>query len=80
MRILMKTAWRKWEKAIHSINDGIAFVLMSFTYVLAVTPVALIFRLKGTDLIDRGLASERKSFWLTKKNEEQTLSRVQRPY
>ena len=80
MRIFMKYLWRRWEGVIHSINDVIAFVLMSFTYILAVTPVALFFRIRGTDLLDRGLAKERKSLWLDKKNEEQNLSRVQRPY
>ena len=80
MRLFLYYLWRRWEKAIHSINHVIAFVLMSLTYIIAVTPVAMIFRIRGTDLIDRGLRKERKTFWLDKKKEEQNLSRVQRPY
>ena len=80
MRLFLKYLWRRWEKGIHSINHGIAFVLMSLTYILAVTPIALGFRIRRVDLLDRGLGEGRKSFWSPKKNEEQSISRVQRPY
>ena len=79
MRILLKKMWRRWKAGVHKINDGLAFVLMSLTYILAVTPVAIGFRIRGTDLLDRGLP-KRKSFWLEKKEEEMSISRVQRPY
>ena len=79
MRTLLKSLWRRWKAGIHKINDGLAFVLMSITYILAVTPVALGFRIKGTDLLDRGI-SAKKSFWNPKKEENQSISRVQRPY
>jgi len=80
MRRLLKSLWRRWKGGIHKINDGLAFVLMSITYILAVTPVALGFRVRGTDLLDRGIPVEKKSFWLPKKEEEQSIKRVQRPY
>ena len=80
MRVFLKYLWRRWEKGIHGINHAIAFVLMSLTYILAVTPVALAFRLRGQDLLDRGLGKEKQSFWLRKTQEEQSISRVQRPY
>jgi len=53
---------------------------MTFTYVLAVTPIAIGFKIKGTDLLDRGLDDKRKTYWNPKKEEEQTIKRVQRPY
>tara|TARA_B100000683_G_C12302394_1_gene478789 strand:- start:344 stop:586 length:243 start_codon:yes stop_codon:yes gene_type:complete len=80
MRLILKKLWRRWKGGIHKINDGLAFVLMTFTYVLAVTPIAIGFKIKGTDLLDRGLDDKRKTYWNPKKEEEQTIKRVQRPY
>ena len=80
MRQLLKYLWRHWKEGIHKINDVLSFVLMTLTYVIAVTPIALGFRLKGTDLLDRGLDKSKKSYWNEKKEEEQTIKRVQRPY
>ena len=80
MRLILKKLWRRWKSGIHKINDGLAFVLMTFTYVIAVTPIAIGFKVRGSDLLDRGLDSNRKSYWNTKKEEEQSIKRVQRPY
>ena len=32
---LMKTIWSRWKKAVHRINDVIAFTLMTVVYVTA---------------------------------------------
>jgi hypothetical protein len=80
MRLLLKYLWRRWKGGVHKINDGLAFVLMTFTYVIAVAPIALGFRIRGTDLLERGLDKKRTSYWLDKKEEEQSIKRVQRPY
>ena len=80
---IMKKLWRGWKNIIHRINDVIAFVLMSFTYLIAVTPVALCFKVVNRDLIDRGLGDpQTESYW--KKVEREDLAndirRVQRQY
>ncbi|MEC7987105.1 MAG: hypothetical protein VX278_18190 [Myxococcota bacterium] len=80
MRLLFKRMWRRWKAGIHRINDGIAFVLMTFTYFFAVMPVALGFKFLRRDLLDRGLEHEGESYWLEKQNEPQDIRRVQRLY
>ena len=66
----MKSLWRKWKSGVHRINDGIAWVLMSLTFFLAVMPVSLTFKLMRKDLLDRGLGGKgTKTCWLTTKNE-----------
>ena len=80
MRLLLKRMWRRWKGGIHRINDGIAFVLTSFTYFFAVMPVALGFKALRRDLLDRGLEHEGETYWLQKKNEPQDIRRVQRLY
>ena len=80
MRLILKKLWRRWKGGVHKINDGLAFVLMTCTYVVAVTPIAIGFKIRGSDLLDRGLDKKRKTYWNEKEEEEQTIKRVQRPY
>jgi len=80
---LMVWLWRKWQKAVHSINEGIAFVLMTLTYVIAVTPVAFGFKIFTRDVLDRGLGDPHlKSYWKKVQREERAddIRRVQRQY
>ena len=66
---------------VHRLNDGVAFVLMSIAFWLAVAPVSIVFRLVRSDILDRGLrAEELNSYWLPVQKEEQDISRVQRQY
>ena len=77
----MKSLWRKWKSGVHRINDGIAWVLMSLTFFLAVMPVSLTFKLMRRDLLDRGLGGkDTKTYWLTKKNEPVDVRRAQRQF
>ena len=81
--LIMTLLWRKWKTAIHSINGGIAFVLMTFTYVIAVTPVALGFRIFTKDVMDRGLGDpQAKSYWkkAIREKDADEIRRVQRQY
>ena len=79
----MKKLWRGWKGIIHRINDVIAFVLMTFTYVIAVTPVALCFKVVSRDLLDRGLGDPRsESYWkqMNRESSNDDIRRVQRQY
>ena len=80
MRLFLKKSWRKWKSGLHKVNSGLAWLLMTLTYSLALMPVALVFKIFRKDLLDRSLAQERASYWLIKKEEEQSIKRVQRPY
>jgi hypothetical protein len=75
--------WRAWQKAIHSINEVVAFVLMSVAYVLAVMPVSFFFRLFAPDALDRGLGDPHAStYWksVVQKENANDIRRVQRQY
>ena len=76
----MKTLWWNWKKSVHKINMVISFVLMGITYVTAVMPVALYFKFKGTQLLDRGKSSA-DTYWKAKEEPlSQDIRRSQRMY
>jgi hypothetical protein len=79
----MVLLWRKWQRIIHGINETIGMILMTVTYILAVTPVSLLFRLFSSDPTDRGLGDPlAKSYWkpVTKDADADDIRRVQRQY
>lgn len=75
--------WRRWQNAIHGINEVVATVLMTLTYVFAVTPVSIIFKLVDSDPIDRGFGDpQAASYWkpVERDADENDIRRVQRQY
>lgn len=50
--------------AAFPIGMVIGFVLLSLTYYLMVTPIGLVFRLLGRDLLDRSIDREAPSYWV----------------
>ena len=80
---LMIRLWRRWQGLIHGINETIGAVLMTFTYLLAVTPVSVLFRLFSPDPTDRGLGDpQAKSYWkpVQTAGDANDIRRVQRQY
>ena len=79
MSAFFKNLWRNWKSGVHRINSGVAWVLMSLTFFLAVMPVSLVFKLMRRDLLDRGLGEkDRATYWTPKKNESIDIRRAQR--
>ena len=79
----MKKLWRGWKGVVHRINDVIAFVLMAITYLIAVTPVALFFKVFYRDVLDRGLGDpQMTSYWknILREENQDDIRRVQRQY
>ena len=75
--------WRRWQRMVHGINDTIGMVLMALTYMVAVTPVSILFRVFSPDPIDRGLGDPHaKSYWksIPHTADENDIRRVQRQY
>ena len=75
--------WRAWQKAIHSINEVVAFVLMAIAYILAVTPISFFFRIFSPNALDRGLGDPHAStYWksVVQKENANDIRRVQRQY
>ena len=80
---LLVSLWRRWQNAIHSINEVVATVLMTLTYVFAVTPVSLIFKVVDSDPIDRGFGDpQANSYWkpVERDADANDIRRVQRQY
>ncbi len=78
---LMKALWRRWKRFAHAIIRGQNWLVMAIAYVVAMGPVALIMRLKSSDLIDRGLGDpDADSYWIPMKDVEQDIRRSQRPW
>ena len=79
--LFIKKFWWKWKKTIHKLNDGIAFLLMSFTFILAVMPVALSFKVMRRPMLDRTLGNpQTKTHWLKRHDPPQEIRRVQKMY
>ena len=80
---ILISLWRKWQGAVHGINEVIATILMTLTYAFAVTPVSIVFRLLVPDPIDRGLGDPHaKTYWkpVPKEDDANDIRRIQRQY
>ncbi|MEL6345436.1 MAG: hypothetical protein AAFV53_20175 [Myxococcota bacterium] len=81
MLAALKILWRSWKRLTHGINRAIAAVLMTVTYVIALGPVALYFRLTGQQLTDRGPGDiNRPSHWKPPAPDNDDIRRAQRPW
>ena len=68
-------------KRVKSLNKIIAFVLMSFVYIVAVGPVAMGFKVFKPDALDRGLGDPNSdTYALDTRIERQDVRRAQRPW
>jgi hypothetical protein len=78
---LMKAIWRSWKRFTHNLNHVISLVLMTFVYVVAVSPVALGFKIFRPDPIDRGLGDPGcDTYAQPVRMERQDIRRSQRPW
>ena len=76
MLTLFKFLWRKWKGFTHHLMAVQNWVLMAFTYCIAVAPVAICFKLVGRKLLDRGLGEpEAESLWLERDDGPYTMER-----
>lgn len=81
MLALLKHIWKSWKRLTHGLNTAIAWTLMALTYIVAVGPVALYFKITRADLIDRGLGdTQGPSYWNRLPPDEDDIRRVQRPW
>ena len=55
-------AYARWTGFFQAIGKVWTAVLLAIVYVLSIGPIGLVMRLRGHDLLDRGLAAE-PSFW-----------------
>ena len=78
---LMKSIWRSWKRAVHGINAGISWVLMSLAYILAVAPVAFFFKISRRDPLDMAEADlSLPSFGRPARFKVEDIRSAQRPW
>lgn len=60
---LLRWIFLAWMVVAFPIGWLISWLMLSALYFLVLTPVAVLFRLRGRDLLGRKPAPERNSFW-----------------
>ncbi len=77
----LKTIWRGWKRFVHRLIAAQSWFLMSVTYWVAVSPVAVYMKLTGQKLIDRTLGDEdSETYWLEPQLGQEDIRRAQRPW
>lgn len=78
---LFKRMWLLWNRGIRGVMRLQSRVIMTVAWLLAIGPVALVFRVVGRTLLDRGPAPPgARSFWLTRPDTEATMKDASRPF
>lgn len=78
---LFKRLWLGWNLGIRAVMRLQSRVIMTLAWVLAIGPTALVFRLMGKTLLDRGPADPAaKTFWLTRPGGEASMKDAARPF
>ena len=79
--LLFKALWRRQKAAIHGILAIQNWLLMTFVYLIALAPVAIlskVFRWKMLDMSPPDRSA--KSYWTPRNDGPMTLERAQRRY
>jgi len=78
MLSLFKTLWRKWQSFAHRLIKAQNWFLMSLVYWLALAPVAIAMKLKGSVLLDRSLGEDgAESLWNEREDSVYTMDKSQ---
>lgn len=78
---LFKRMWMGWNGVAKHILTAQNVVLMGFTYVVALGPVALWFRLTRRQLVDRGPADPKaESYWQPRSGKPMTMDEAARQF
>jgi hypothetical protein len=76
---LLRPVFVAWMIAIFPINWLLTRVLLACIFYLMVTPLALVFRLMGRDLLERRLRPDQETYWSAKATREDVDSYL-RPF
>ena len=77
-RVLAPVEW-VWMKFAHALGYVMTRVLLTLTFYLFITPMGLVMRLFGKDLLNLKFVKDSKSYWVPVDPEGPT-SRVNKPY
>ena len=70
---------RRWMQFAEKLSVVMTFVILTLTYFLVVTPMAVLLRVLGKDLLSLRLDKDAKSYW-TKVEENGPSTRYYTPY
>lgn len=78
---LLKRIWRGWKAFAHGLVKAQSWLLMAIAYVVAVTPVAIGFRLFRPDPLDQAAADPTlPTYGRPVRMTAQDIRRAQRPW
>ena len=78
---LLKALWRRWKALAHGIIHVQNWIVMAVAYLVGMGPVAVIMRMRGSDLLDRGPGdAEAESHWSSLPPFAEDIRRAQRPW
>jgi hypothetical protein len=74
---LLYTAWMKLVFVLAWINTKLALIIVFY---LCITPIAVIAKLFGADLLDKRIDKTRQSYWLAKEKNKETEMNYERQF
>ena len=73
--IILRRLNKIWIKFGEVLGVVIAPIVMAFVYFLILTPISIIVRLFGKDLLNLKFFEKRKTYWIKRKKEISTMNR-----
>ncbi len=77
-RLLAPIEWA-WMKLAHYLSIVVTFIILTLTFYLVITPLGLMMRLFGKDLLSLKFEPDRSSYWI-KVDPDGSGSRYDKPY
>ncbi len=78
---LFKRLWSLWNRGLRGLLALQSRVIMTLAYFIGVGPVAIVFRLTGRQLLDRGDPPPgATTFWVPRTTGEATMKDASRPF
>ncbi len=78
---IFKQLWVGWNRGIRAVMRVQSQAIMAMAYFLAIGPIAVLFRLTGRTLLDRGPAqADARSFWVPRTPVEASMKDASRPF
>jgi hypothetical protein len=78
---IFKQLWVGWNRGIRAVMRAQSKAIMTVAYFLAIGPIAVLFRLTGRTLLDRGPAqADARSFWVPRNPVEASMKDASRPF
>ncbi len=74
---LLYSAWMKLVFVLAWINTRLALIIVFY---LCITPIAVIMKIFGADLLDKRIDKTRPSYWLAKEKNRETTMNYERQF